>query len=377
MFRNRVIKIGNRLVGDGQRIFLTGEIGVAHGGSMENAKILIKAAADAGCDGVDMFMTDVQEFYWRNPKGDRDFFKEWPAESFTLPQWRELIDYGKSLDLIVYPTPLDPHAMEWCRELKVEMININSDDHSNIQLLQQAATLGCPITMHDIDQSLTEAEGAVRTLLDSGAKDIIILHSTMETGDDEEGYATANLNVMKTYRQAFGDMGVLAGCVEHTTSDYLIYAVAALQPALISKHIKLDDTVPHDRTIAVKYDDLKTMVLRVRRVEKALGNGQNQRIVHEENGVQVRSRNKVLVAARDIPAGKVIESADLIAKRPGDFGGLHPWMVRQLIGATAARDLPRNTLLHLKDFTEIPDPTYKFPELDGVVLNDQGKVVAV
>ena len=375
---NRVIKIGNRLVGDGQRIFLTGEIGVAHGGSMENAKILIKAAADAGCDGVDIFMTTVEEFYWRNPKGTRDLFDEWHHQSFTLPQWRELIDYGKSMDLIVYPTPLDPLSVEWCRELKVEMLNINSDDHNNILLLEQIASLGVPVTMHDIDQNLSEAEGAVRTLLENGCKDIIILHSTMETDDaDEESYSMANLNMMKTYRQAFGSMGVLAGCVEHTTSDYLIYAVAALQPALISKHIKVDDTVVFDSTVAVKYDDLKTMVQRVRRVEKALGNGHNQRVVEEENGVQVRSRNKVLVAARDIPAGKVVEKADLIAKRPGDFGGLHPWMVRQLIGATAAHELPRNTLLHLRDFTEIPDPTYKFPELDGVVLEDPDKAVKV
>ena len=89
MFRNRVIKIGNRLVGDGQRIFLTGEAGVAHGGSMENAKILIKAAADAGCDGVDIFMTVVEEFYYRNPKGTRDLFDEWHHQSFTLPQRSE------------------------------------------------------------------------------------------------------------------------------------------------------------------------------------------------------------------------------------------------------------------------------------------------
>ncbi len=378
MFRNRVIKIGNRLVGDGQRIFLTGEAGVAHGGSMENAKILIKAAADAGCDGVDIFMTVVEEFYYRNPKGTRDLFDEWHHQSFTLPQWRELIDYGKSLDIIVYPTPLDPIAVEWCRELKPAMININSDDHNNILLLEQMAKLGCPVTMHDIDQNLSETEGAVRTLLDNGCKDIIVLHSTLEADDaDEESYSMANLNMMKTYRQAFGDLGVLAGCVEHTTSDYLIFAVAALQPAFISKHIKIDDTVVFDSTVAVRTDELKTMVSRVRRIEKALGNGHNQRVVNEENGVQIRERNKVLVARRDIPAGKVVEKEDLIAKRPGDYGGLHPWAARQLVGAVAARDIPRNTLLHFDDFRKIPDPAYKFPELDGVVLQDPEKAVRV
>ncbi|NMA42999.1 MAG: hypothetical protein GX946_06420, partial [Oligosphaeraceae bacterium] len=338
--RQRSIQVGNKMIGKGHRIFLTGEIGVAHGGNMENAKLLIRSAADAGCDGAEMFMTDVEEFYWRNPPNGRDFFQEWPAESFTFEQWRELIDFGKSLDLIVYPTPLDFHAVQWCKDLNVDMININSDDLNNVLLLEEVAKLGCPISMHDIDQSLSEVEGAVRTLLDNGAKDIIVLHSTMETDDTEFAYATANLNVMKTYEQAFGDLGVMAGCVEHTTSDYLIYAVAALKPALISKHIKLDDTISHDRKIAVRADELKLMVQRVRRIESALGNAHNQRVA-DANGIPLkRSRNKVLVAARDIAAGSVITRKDIVAKRPGDWGGLHPWMARQLIGAKAVRDLP-------------------------------------
>ena len=371
------IKVGNRVIGKGEPIFLTGEIGVAHGGNMEDAKLLIRNAAEAGCDGVDIFMTKVEEFYWCNPPGHRDFFAEWHKQSFTFEEWKELIEYGKSMDLIVYPTPLDPASIKMCADLKVAMININSDDHNNVLLLEEAAKLGIPITMHNIDQSLSETEAAVRVMLDNGAKDIILLHSTMETDDSEFAYATANLNVMRTYEQAFGDLGVMAGCVEHTTSDYLIYAVAAMQPALISKHIKVDNKVKSDARIAVRSDELKEMIRRVRRIEKALGVGHNQRITELDGTPLKRSRNKVLVAARDIPAGKIITKEDIIPKRPGDFGGLHPHMAYQLIGAKAVRDLPYNTLLHMRDFTELPDPEYKFPDLDAFPVNDLKKVVGV
>lgn len=371
------IKVGNRLIGAGEPIFLTGEIGVAHGGSMENAKQLIRCAAEAGCDGVDIFMTNVEEFYYRNPRENRDYFAEWNNQSFTPEQWRELIDYGESLDLIVYPTPLDCQSVRLCGELKVKMINLNSDDVNNVLLLEEAAKLGIPITMHDIDQSFAEIEGAVKVLREHGAEDIIILHSTQETGEEEFGYATANLKVIQTYAQAFGGLGVLAGCVEHTTSDYLIYAVAALEPALISKHIKIDEQVESDRIIAVKVDELNTMVKRVRAVEMALGNGHNQKPVMSDGTVPQRSRNKVLVAARDIPAGKVISREDLAAKRPGDYGGLHPWQVRLLLGAKAKENISRNTLLSLNHFVDFPEPDYKFPETDNYPVADFNKVVGV
>ncbi len=365
----RKIRIGDRLVGPGERIFLTGEIGPAHGGSMKKARELVRCAAEGGCDGADIFMADPHKFFYKTlDSGRLDPFKAWEDLYLTDEQWRELIDYGKSLGLIVYPTPLDPISVERCRKLKVEMVNINSDDVNNYLLLEQIASLGVPVTMHDIDQSLAEVEGAIQTLMENGCKDIIVLHSTMETDEGDFAYDTANLNVMNTYRQAFGDLGVLAGVVEHTTSDYLIYAVAAMQPALISKHIKYDDEVEADAGIAVKIDDLKLMNSRIRRIERALGNGHNQRVVDEDGTPRQRSRNKVLVANRDIKAGTIITRDDIIAKRPGDRNGLHPWFAKVLIGAKALHDIKEDTLIHMADFSDIQDPGYKFPEVNGYRL---------
>jgi sialic acid synthase SpsE len=94
-------------------------------------------------------------------------------------------------------------------------------------------------------------------------------------------------------------------------------------------------------------------------------------------GALKRSRNKVPVAAKDIAAGSVITRKDIVAKHPGDWGGLHPWMARQLIGAKAVRDLPRNTLILRKDFCDLPGSDYKFPDLDAAHVADLEKVVGV
>ncbi len=375
----RKIHVGNRTLGMGEPIFLTAEIGAAHCGSIENAKIMIKAAADAGCDGCDIFMCSdyAAEFYHRNTKNGHNFVQDWHDLYFTPDQWRELIAYGEANNVIVYPTPLDRVSLRVCRELGVKMINVNSDDVNNILFLEDAGKLEIPVTMHDIDQTISEVEGAVKTLIANGAAGVTVLHSTLETGDDEYGYATANLEVIRTYDQAFGALGALAGCVEHTTSDFLIYAVAAYRPVLISKHIQIDNSNPHDTSISVKTADLKRMIKNVRMVEKALGDGQNQRAINADGSIPMRSRNKVLVAARDIPAGKVVTRDDIDARRPGDYGGLHPWNARLIVGAKTTRALKRNEILSLNMFSDFPDVDYKFPETHDYKLHANSKVVAV
>ena len=46
------IRIGARLVGEGQPVFVIAEAGVNHNGNLETALRLVDAAADAGADAV-------------------------------------------------------------------------------------------------------------------------------------------------------------------------------------------------------------------------------------------------------------------------------------------------------------------------------------
>jgi len=77
-----------------------------------------------------------------------------------------------------------------------------------------------------------------------------------------------------------------------------------------------------------------------------------------------RSRRKVLVAARDIPAGKTIEEEDLTAKRPGNLGGINPMQYIHLVGATARQDIAANSVLEFELFENIRSAPYKFPPID-------------
>jgi sialic acid synthase SpsE len=368
-YTSKQIKVKDRIVGPGQPIFLTAEIGLSHMGDFGDAKSMIESAAKAGCDGVDMFMASSHEFYFAPFREDNDTRKVWDEQSFNDQQWKELFVLADELGIILYITPLDTVSMCRAVALGTPMINLNSDDINNLLMLEEAAGLGIPITFHDINASLAEVEAAVNTLIENGCEDLIVLHSTQESGEEESLYASANLNVIRTYRTAFSGRGVLAGCVEHTTSDFLIYGVAAMEPVLISKHIQVSsEKNVHDANISVDIDALSTMVKKVRYIEMALGQGNNQKVVDKDGKLSFGAvaRRKVLVSASDIPAGKVIEKSDLVAKRPGRLGGLHPWKYREIVGSKAKQDISKDTLLNINMFEEFPELPYKFPDIEAI-----------
>ncbi len=362
------IVVKGREIGNGAPIFLTAEIGSAHNGSVESAKEMMLGAKQAGCDGADMFMSSSRDFYYAdNGLADRDMRDIVAEFEFTEAGWAEIFRYGDEIGLITYVTPLDIPSVEMAGRLGIPMVNVNSDDANNPGLLRKIAGLGVPVTMHDINANLSEMELAVRTLRDAGCSRIILLHSTLESGEEDNLYATANLRVMDTYKAAFGGMGVHVGCVEHTTSDFLIYAVAAREPALISKHILLahDPETPDD-SISVDLGNLKTMVRNVRYVEMALGGGHNLQVVNQagEIGAWDVARRKVLVAARDISEGAIIAPDDIVAKRPGNRGGLHPSVEFYIVGARASRSIEKDEKLSLSMFSDFQENGYKNPALE-------------
>ena len=57
------VTIGNKIVGDGEAVFITAEIGINHNGSLETAKKLIDVAVEAGCDAVKFQKRTIEVVY--------------------------------------------------------------------------------------------------------------------------------------------------------------------------------------------------------------------------------------------------------------------------------------------------------------------------
>ena len=87
----KTIRIGDRLVGEGQPVFICAEIGINHNGDIEIAKRLIDVAVHAQCDAVKFQKRTPEKCV---PPEQRDKMRETPWGYITYLEYRKRIEFG-------------------------------------------------------------------------------------------------------------------------------------------------------------------------------------------------------------------------------------------------------------------------------------------
>src|SRR5512134_740963 len=107
MSMRKTVSLGERLIGDGHRVFVIAEIGTNHNGDVAIAKRLIDAAKAAGCDAV--------KFQKRTPRlcvplDQRDVPRQTPWGLIPYIEYRSRLELGESDYEIID---------RYCRELQI------------------------------------------------------------------------------------------------------------------------------------------------------------------------------------------------------------------------------------------------------------------
>ncbi|MDX6349985.1 MAG: N-acetylneuraminate synthase, partial [Streptomyces sp.] len=89
----RLRPIGDRLVGTGQPVYVTGEIGINHNGSLEDAFALIDAAVVAGADAV-KFQKRTPEIC--TPRDQWDIERDTPWGRMTYIDYRHKVEFDEA-----------------------------------------------------------------------------------------------------------------------------------------------------------------------------------------------------------------------------------------------------------------------------------------
>jgi N,N'-diacetyllegionaminate synthase len=156
--------------------------------------------------------------------------------------------------------------------------------------------------------------------------------------------ADCNLRAIATLSE---DFNCPAGWSDHTTGIEVAIAAAALGAAVIEKHFTLDKNAPGpDHKASMEPDELAALVVGVRKVEAALGDGTKAPTAAEAEIASVA--RKSLVAATDLKQGEKLEMGMVAAKRPGT--GLSPTRLGELLGKRLVRDVLKGEQLSLDMF---------------------------
>jgi N-acetylneuraminate synthase/N,N'-diacetyllegionaminate synthase len=348
------LTIGDRLVGQGEPVFVIAEAGVNHNGELPLAFQLVDAAVSAGADAVkiqtfiaqNVITTDAAKAdYQKTTTGEQESQLEMVQRlQLSFDDFRELKNYCERHGIMFLSTPFDFESVDFLHELGVPAFKISSGDLTNQPLLRHVAAKRRPVILSTGMSDMDEVKEALSVLHAAGNDEVVVLQCVTNYPAAPED---VNLRAMLTMQSAFN---INVGYSDHTLGIEVPLAAAALGACVIEKHLTFDnDAWGPDHRASLEPDEFKAMVDGIRRVESALGNGIKTPAASEARNAQVARRS--IVAAVDIAAGTEMTPAEIAFKRPGT--GLPPKMAEQVLGRIARVNVPAGTLLKIEMFEDI------------------------
>ena len=196
--------------------------------------------------------------------------------------------------------------------LGMKIFKIPSGEITNKSLIEHIALKRKPIILSTGMSYIGEVEKAIGWINESWMQwnekpQLTLLHCVSNYPALPED---SNLLAIKTMEKAFR---LPVGYSDHTPGIEVAIAAVALGAKVIEKHFTLDRNMAGpDHKASLEPEGFKTMVKAIRSVEKSLGDGIKRPVQNEED-TKIAARRS-LVAARDIMAGKIISSDDVVVK---------------------------------------------------------------
>ena len=330
------------------------EAGVNHNGSIELAKKLIEAAADAGADIV-KFQTFKSEKLVAKSAMQADYQKKnlnsgESATQFEMLKKLELsedahyvlIEHCIKYNIKFLSTGFDLESVDFLHSIGIDIFKIPSGEITNLPYLRKIGAKNLNVILSTGMSNLQEVEDALDILIESGTpkEKIIVLQCNT---DYPTAFSDVNLKGMLTMRDAFN---ISVGYSDHTPGIEIPVAAVALGAEVIEKHFTLDRNMEGpDHKASLEPGELKEMVKSIRHVELALGNGIKEPSDSESKNILIV--RKSIHLANDVKKGHVISADDLIMKRPAT--GISPMKYDEVVGKIATKDMLADYLLTFDD----------------------------
>ncbi len=319
---NKDIQIGERKISEESSTFIIAEAGVNHNGDMIVAKEMIDVAVEAGVDAIKFQSFKADKLILRNIEkapyqkvttdNNESQYEMLKRLEITMTQIMELTQYCKKKKIILLSTPFEKTSLDELEIIDVPAFKIAATDLTNIQFLRQVAEKGKPIILSAGMCYLEEVQKALAVIYPIN-KDVILLQCTANYPiQDRE----ANINVIRTFKETFD---ILVGYSDHSQGIGAAPYAVAVGAKVIEKHFTLDKNMEGpDHKASVTPNELKQLVLDIRRVERYLGDGIKMPSCSEQ--MTRKSLQKCLVASRPIKAGQAFDNDNIVAKRTNGIG---------------------------------------------------------
>lgn len=340
---NNIVKIGDRIVGNGHRPFIIAEAGLNHNGDVSIAKSLIDQAKKIGCDAI-KFQTYTAEKrvsnevksvkYAEEADGlQENIYQMFKRLEINKKEHNEIFRYARKMNIEIFSTPFDEDSVNFLEKLKVKFYKIASVDLVNIPLIKKVGLTGKPLILSTGMSNLSNIEDAIEAFKSTGNNNLILLHclSSYPANENE-----MNLNAIKTLKNNFN---IPVGLSDHFPGIEISLMSLGLGANIIERHFTLDKTFEGpDHILSSEPEEMKKLIDIAKNSQAILGDGQKKIQPSEYNVIY--SQRKSIYAKNDIKPGEKLTKNNLIIKGPG--GGILPKFIEILLNKKANKIIKKN-----------------------------------
>ncbi len=267
-------RLGNRLVGSGQPVYVTGEIGINHNGELACALALIDSAANAGCDAV-KFQKRTPRVC--TPRDQWEIERDTPWGRMTYIDYRQRIEFGaaeyaaidehaRDRGIAWFASPWDTESVDFLEQFDVPAHKVASACLTDDELLRRLRATGRPVVLSTGMSTMRQIRHAVEVL---GSENIVLCHAT-STYPAAAG--ELNLRMIGTLQGEFPNVPV--GYSGHETGLQTTLAAVALGAVFVERHITLDRAMwGSDQAASIEPQGLQRLVRDIRVITEGLGDG--------------------------------------------------------------------------------------------------------
>jgi N-acetylneuraminate synthase len=274
-FPTRVL--GDKVVGPGHPVYVTGEIGINHNGELANAFALIDRAAAAGCDAV-KFQKRTPEVC--TPRDQWDIERDTPWGRMTYLDYRHRVEFGRdeyaAIDaharargIAWFASPWDVESVDFLEEFDVPAHKVASASLTDDELLRRLRATRRTVILSTGMSTPQQIRHAVEVL---GSDNIVLLHATSTYPAKP---TELNLRMIHTLASEFPNVPI--GYSGHETGLQTTLAAVALGAVFVERHITLDRALwGSDQAASVEPPGLQRLVRDIRIISESLGDGVKQ-----------------------------------------------------------------------------------------------------
>jgi N,N'-diacetyllegionaminate synthase len=319
-------------------IYIIGEVGQAHEGSIALAHSYIDALATTGVDAVKFQMhiaeaesSIYEPFRQTMPSQDQTRFDYWKRMEFSTLQWLELKRHCESrkLDFIVSPSSLT--AVNKLEDIGIATFKIGSGEAGNALMLNRIARCSKRVILSSGMSTISELDEAV-AILKRGECRVAILQCTSEYPCKPQRWGINLINELADRYQ------LPVGFSDHSGDIFACLAAAAAGARLIEFHIVFDKSmhVP-DASSSITIGQAHTLVTGIRQIEIALNNPVSK--TDNEHTERLKFMfGKSLAVNKPLKKGHILTENDLESKKPKGYG-ISPREFERTLGQPLKDDL--------------------------------------